>query len=251
MGKTEISVVVDPCLLPHPLYRLGNDAVFFASRRDRAFYRNNMRAELSDPRAFQQEFIDRGLLPEDQPFEWTDTFTPHSLNFGREKNRASIEEIVDFLVPISDRDIWIAVQEVQEQGTNGFDPWFKYKLTSCGSSYCLTGDVTRFGEGKSFVPDEYFNLNWSHYDEVIRHCGFRIKIDRSFALNSKGKMVSQIITISGPATNIFAYYGRGLTPYGKTEPYAAAPFYKVSTHSPKDLFNLKDGTYDPIVVTRY
>jgi hypothetical protein len=64
-------------------------------------------------------------------------------------------------------------------------------------------------------------------------------------------MVSQSIVISGPATNIFAYYGRALTPYGKNEPYAAAPFYTATTHSPTDLFTLKDGTYDPIVVTRY
>lgn len=206
------------------------------------FYRNNMRAELSDPRAFQQEFIDRGLVPEDQSFEWTDTFTPYDLNFDLEKNEASIQEIADLLVPISDRDIWIDLK-------NGDRDWSRYKLAACGQSYCPTGDVETL-EVLGSVPNFVISPCPNYY-EIERHFGFRLGVLRRNCSNLNQSINKQVIVVYGPATNFFTYVGRGLTPYKRNIPYAAAPFYGVSSRSPKNLFTLKDGTYDPIIVTRY
>lgn len=206
------------------------------------FYRNNMRAELSDPRAFQQQFIDRGLVPEDQSFEWTDTFTLYRLNFNVEKNGASIQDVADLLVPISDRNIWIDLK-------NGDNDWSRYKLAACGQSYCPTGDVKTL-EAPSGFP-KIIDTTCPIFYQVERHFGFRLGVRRRNCSDFNQNIGAQVIAVYGPATNIFAYVGRSLTPYGKNPPYAAAPFVSASTISPTNLFTLKDGTYDPIVVTRY
>ena len=186
-------------------------------------------------------------MPDDQPFEWTDTFTPYDLNFDLEKNKASIQEIADLLVPISDRDIWIDVKNGDREWSR--HQWSRHKLAACGQSYCPMGDVETLEVLGSFPKT--LNTPCPSYYQIERHFGFRLGVRRSNCSDFNQRIGLQSVKVYGPATNIFTYVARGLTPYKRNIPYAAAPFYKISTLSPTDLFTLKDGTYDPIIVSRY